>query len=264
MFTLFTKKSGSVRIKRDKSMWDPMQHPSAPTHMQFSSDGQYIKTFTRDYGIVHWKLDREARKGEILGHLPDPDKVKWHGDPLIAGWDTKGLMQPEWDGTDLNQCSVTKDRRFIAASDDYGTVRLHTYPAVDHTACHEYRGHSSFVVGCTFLSDSSHLITTGGRDMGIFQWRLVEGPQEAETSSEDRSSEDRPISNDCGWKVYDESTSDDEESDGDVGQVLDHDEESDGNANRPHHEIEDISKFDEVTSGNLIDELDDDDQPSEL
>jgi len=155
--------------------WAPLKHTAAPTNLQFSEDGKMVKTLTRDYAICHFDLDPEKKKGKYEAHQPDPDEVKWADDPLIAGWDTMGLYQHEWDGTDLNDAAVTSDKKLIVSGDDYGCVRLHNYPAIDPTACLEYRGHAEFVVGVEFLADSSQLITCGGNDMAIFQWKVMKG-----------------------------------------------------------------------------------------
>lgn len=155
--------------------WPPLNHVAAPTNVQFTADGKLVKTLTRDYEIAHWRLDADKKKGSFEASQPDPDKTEWADDPLIAGWDTQGLYQPGWDGTDLNDATVTSDNKLIASGDDYGCVRLHNYPAVDPSACLEYRGHAEFVVGVEFLRDDSQLITCGGNDMAIFQWQLIKG-----------------------------------------------------------------------------------------
>lgn len=38
---------------------------------------------------------------------------------------------------------------------------------------HVYSGHSSHVTNVDFLCDDSHLISTGGKDMSIMQWRVI-------------------------------------------------------------------------------------------
>merc|ERR1712100_151730 len=105
---------------------------AAPSHLQFSADHTMLRVFTRDYEISHWELDSDRRRGKRYTYLPDPDEVKWAGDPLIAGWDVQGLYQEEWDGTDLNDAAVLSsgDSPLIASGDDYGWVRLHNYPAL--------------------------------------------------------------------------------------------------------------------------------------
>jgi len=152
--------------------WEGLSHIAAPTHAQWSKDGKLVKTITRDYEIVHWKVDTKARKATFTPQIPDPDKVEWAGDPLVAGWDCQGLYQPGFDGTDLNDASLTRDRRLIMSGDDYGTVRVHNYPAVDPANHIAYGGHAEFVQGVSLLCDDSQLITCGGEDMAIFQWKL--------------------------------------------------------------------------------------------
>lgn len=97
------------------------------------------------------------------------------------------------------------NRKVIALADDFCKVHLFAYPCsrakVRHTpththssillclvslqrsACiyvclqapsHKYSAHSSHVTNVSFLYRDSHLISTGGKDMSIMQWRLVE------------------------------------------------------------------------------------------
>ena len=75
-------------------------------------------------------------------------------------------------GTDLNDATLTSDGKLIASGDDYGQVRLHNYPSTDPKTCGVYSGHIEFVVGVEFLRDDTQLITAGGEDMAVFQWRL--------------------------------------------------------------------------------------------
>jgi len=154
--------------------WKPATHRAAPTHIQWNADGTMLKVLTRDYEVAHWSLDKKARTLKFYPHIPDPDEVKWAGDPLIAGWDVEGCYQAEWDGTDLNDVSLSDDGIFLAAGDDFGMVRLFKYPAVSNKSdVHKrYLGHSSFVVGVEFCRNNEYLITCGGNDMAIFQWRL--------------------------------------------------------------------------------------------
>jgi len=154
--------------------WKAANHRAAPTHIQWSADGTIVKVLTRDYEIAHWMVDRETRSLKFYPHQPDPDEVKWAGDPLVAGWDVQGCYQAEWDGTDLNDVTLSGDGQFLVAGDDFGMVRMYKYPAVSNKpeAHRMYLGHSSFVVGVEFCRDDKYLITCGGNDMAIFQWKL--------------------------------------------------------------------------------------------
>lgn len=143
---------------------------AAPSHVQFSADNTMLRVFTRDYEISHWQLDNRTKRGARITTLPDPDVVAWAGDPLIAGWDVQGLYQAEWDGTDLNDACVSGN--LIASGDDYGWVRLHNYPAINRDMHRKYQAHSAFVVGTEWTGKGDYLMSVGGNDCAIFQWRL--------------------------------------------------------------------------------------------
>jgi len=143
---------------------------AAPSHVQFSADNTMLRVFTRDYEISYWKLEALGRRAKRVTTIPDPDEVKWSGDPLIAGWDVQGLYQADWDGTDLNDAAVSKN--LIASGDDYGWVRLHNYPAINREQHKGYQAHSAFVVGVEWTGSGDYLMTVGGNDYAIFQWKL--------------------------------------------------------------------------------------------
>lgn len=154
-----------------------MDFTASPTHLRWSEDGTHLATFTRDYEIMHWKLDFENKTVAHELYSEDPDVVKYVGDPLIAGYDVMGCYQNNlgWDGTDLNYVALGAKRGIVASGDDFGTVRIHNYPALDESAHFAYSGHSAFVVGLGFVNDDDkekYLISVGGGDKAIFKWRI--------------------------------------------------------------------------------------------
>jgi len=165
------------------------------THLQFSTCGNWLKTFSKDYDIMCWTLDRDREDCEHHTYLIDPDFLKWSGDPIIAGYDVMGLYQTNatWDGTGLNCCSLARggllegDSNYVVSGDNFGTVRLFNYPAVNEEANWEFKGHGAFVVGCKFLASMTTLITVGGGDRAIFQWRLEDTAPEHWTMKQGKS-----------------------------------------------------------------------------
>ena len=63
----------------------------------------------------------------------------------------------------------------MATADDFGTVKLYKFPAHEQKemAHHKYYGHSSHVTNVSFSNDGRYVITTGGEDKSIFQWKYV-------------------------------------------------------------------------------------------
>lgn len=159
------------------------QKTSACTHVQFSEDGKLFKSFGRDYEIQYWNIFKSTKKVKTHPYLVDFNKVKFVGSPLIAGWDTQGLLQRGMDGTDINTCSVTKnesdelsmenDNRLLVCGDDFGRVWLHNYPALDCTKAKSFPGHSAFVVDVKWSYDDTKVISIGGGDQAVFVWNRV-------------------------------------------------------------------------------------------
>lgn len=161
--------------QRTLDLWPQrLREVAAPSHLRWSEDNTMLAAFTRDYEISYWKLDTGSRKCKRVTNIPDPDVVMWTGDPLIAGWDVQGLYQDEWDGTDLNDAAVTGtgSDALIASGDDYGIVRLHNYPCINNKISKMYHCHSAFVVGVEWTGPGDYLLTVGGNDYAIFQWKL--------------------------------------------------------------------------------------------
>ena len=76
----------------------------------------------------------------------------------------------------------------MVTADDGGAVKLFAYPAVVEDAAHRtYRGHSSHVTCARFSPDGERVISSGGRDRCVFQYRVW--PVEAR--SRDRRRRDR-------------------------------------------------------------------------
>lgn len=67
----------------------------------------------------------------------------------------------------------------LASADDFGLVKLFRYPCpVEKAAYQKYNGHSAHVTNVRFNKRGDYLISTGGGDLSIFQWKF--GNQEEE------------------------------------------------------------------------------------
>ncbi len=63
----------------------------------------------------------------------------------------------------------------LVTGDDFGKVKLFRYPAVDKSSnAASFIGHSSHVTQVRFSHDSKFIISTGGADLSIMQWKLQE------------------------------------------------------------------------------------------
>ena len=81
----------------------------------------------------------------------------------------------------IRDCFIAlQDECVVCTVDDFGAVRLFAYPSdVGRAAYFEYLGHSAHVTNCCFMFNDKHLITVGGADRCVFQWRHLEGDEDA-------------------------------------------------------------------------------------
>ncbi|MCQ2816775.1 MAG: hypothetical protein MJ252_05860 [archaeon] len=79
------------------------------------------------------------------------------------------------EGDDINAVDVDKERKYIITSDDFSAIKLFRYPAPYGSAeFQKYTGHSDEVTNIRFTSDNKHVISTGGNDKSVFQFKFVE------------------------------------------------------------------------------------------
>jgi len=118
----------------------------------------------------------EAATGE---HFQRPSKladVSWASMTCVLSRGTLGIWQKGMDGTDINAVDRSPSGSLIATADDFGTVRVFAYPCTEEfSPSVAYKGHSSHVTCCRWYScdgkNDSYLLTTGGEDKCVFQWR---------------------------------------------------------------------------------------------
>ena len=149
-------------------------HSAAVRHLDWSEDSSVLSSDGADYELLYW----DARTGRQ--NLESQMDAEWATWTRVLGFPVMGVWAPGSDGTDVNACDRSPDNEFLVTADDHGGVKLFAYPAVVEDAAHrEYRGHSSHVTCVRFSPDGERVITAGGRDRCVFQYRVwpVEAPE---------------------------------------------------------------------------------------
>ncbi|XP_070578135.1 77 kDa echinoderm microtubule-associated protein-like isoform X3 [Ptychodera flava] len=144
-------------------------HTSFITHLDWSSDSQYIQSNSGDYEVLFWNAT-SCRQVTSSSTMRDVDWATHH---CTIGFPVCGIWQEGADGSDVNAVCRSNDRTVIATGDDFGKVNLYRYPCCQPKSHgHSYSGHSSHVTCVRFLKSDNRLISTGGKDMSIMQWKL--------------------------------------------------------------------------------------------
>ncbi|ROL44990.1 Echinoderm microtubule-associated protein-like 1, partial [Anabarilius grahami] len=145
-------------------------HSSFITHLDWSVDSQYLVSNSGDYEILYW-IPSVCKQVVSVETTRD---IEWATFTCTLGFHVFGLWPDGSDGTDINAVCSSYAKRLLATGDDFGKVHLFAFPCSQSRApSHIYGGHSSHVTNVNFLFDDSHLVSTGGKDMSVMQWRVV-------------------------------------------------------------------------------------------
>ncbi|MED6272150.1 Echinoderm microtubule-associated protein-like 4, partial [Characodon lateralis] len=146
-------------------------HSSYITHLDWSPDNKFIMSNSGDYEILYWDIQNSC---QLIRNRSECKDINWATYTCVLGYHVFGVWPEGSDGTDINALMRSHNRRVIALADDFCKVHLFAYPCSRFKApSHKYSAHSSHVTNVSFLYSDSHLISTGGKDTSIMQWRLV-------------------------------------------------------------------------------------------
>ncbi|XP_041107459.1 echinoderm microtubule-associated protein-like 4 [Polyodon spathula] len=147
-------------------------HSSYITHLDWSPDNKFIMSNSGDYEILYWDIPNGCK---LIRNRSECKDINWATYTCVLGFHVFGVWPEGSDGTDINALVRSHNRKVIALADDFCKVHLFQYPCSRPKApSYKYSAHSSHVTNVSFVHSDSHLISTGGKDTSIMQWRLIE------------------------------------------------------------------------------------------
>uniref|UniRef100_A0A8C0H466 EMAP like 2 n=1 Tax=Chelonoidis abingdonii TaxID=106734 RepID=A0A8C0H466_CHEAB len=148
-------------------------HSSFITHLDWAADSSCFVTNSGDYEILYWD-PTTCRQIPNTGAVRN---LEWATASCVLGFGVFGIWPEGADGTDINAVCRSHDGKLLASADDFGKVHLFSYPCCQPRApSHAAGGHSSHVTNVAFLHDDSQLLSTGGTDTSVLQWRCSPHP----------------------------------------------------------------------------------------
>lgn len=148
-------------------------HSSFITHLDWSKDGCFIVSNSGDYEILYWDI---AGGCKLLRNRFESKDREWASFTCVLGFHVIGVWLEGSDGTDINALCRSHNERVVAVADDFCKVHLFQYPCPKPKApSHKYEGHASHVTNVCFTHNDSHLLSIGGKDTCILQWKVTGG-----------------------------------------------------------------------------------------
>jgi WD40 repeat protein len=149
-------------------------HNASISNLDWSKDSTAIQSNCIAYELLFHNIDTSNLDASATNPKSSEFKdVEWATQKCKMGWPVRGIWEDGMDGSDINNCDRSVDGSLIASADDWGRVNLYRYPVGDDNEKTSYdNAHSSHVVDVRFTLDGQHLLSTGGNDKCILQWKL--------------------------------------------------------------------------------------------
>ncbi|CAG9860783.1 unnamed protein product [Phyllotreta striolata] len=144
-------------------------HSSAIIHLDWAVNNQTLRSNSVDFELLFWNT-------ETCRQIPQANvrDVEWATNTCTLTFDTIGIWSDYTEGLDVICCDRSHDSELLVTGDDFGKVKLYSYPTSQpKSLCHTFTGHSSYVTGVKFMKDNSRIISVGGNDTAVVQWRVT-------------------------------------------------------------------------------------------
>lgn len=162
---IYFYKSKDGKFKR---MGNFNKHNSYITHFDFAANGQAMQSNCGAYELLFCN----PNNGQHITSATSLKDTTWETWTCTLGWPVQGIWPPFSDGTDINAVARSNNFQMLATADDFGKLKLFRYPCTSKDCQSlEYKGHSSHVTNVRWSPNDDYLITLGGNDRCIFQWR---------------------------------------------------------------------------------------------
>jgi microtubule-associated protein-like 6 len=139
------------------------------THIDFSANSAYIQGNSGAYELIFYN----SSDGQQLLSASSVKDEAWDTQTCVLGWSVQGLWPEVFDGNDINAAHLAKRRKMIASVDEFGQFKVVKNPALDKRADAAIGyGHSRHCTNVRWNEDENFVMTTGGSDRTVMQWRV--------------------------------------------------------------------------------------------
>eukprot|EP00606_Chrysophyceae_sp_TOSAG23-5_P000614 GSChrysophyteH2.ASY1.ANO1.813.1 assembled CDS len=146
------------------------KHNSVINHLDLSANGRYMQSNCSAYELLFC----DTTTGSQVVNADELKDVPWDSWTCTLGWPVQGIWATGMDGSDINTVSRSSSGHLVATGDDFGKIRLFRYPSISaQSSSLSYSGHSSHVMNVGWTAADECLISCGGNDKCVMQWKHV-------------------------------------------------------------------------------------------
>ncbi|XP_074487309.1 echinoderm microtubule-associated protein-like 6 isoform X4 [Sebastes fasciatus] len=156
------------------------------THIDWDSRGKLLQVNTGAKEQLFFEAPRGRKQNISVAEFEKLDWASWTSvlGPACEGiWPTLSFV---------NAASLTKDCKLLATGDDFGFLKLFSFPSRGQFAkFKKYVGHSTNVTNVRWSNDDSVLLSVGGADTALMIWtREPSGHKESKAVDSEESDDD--------------------------------------------------------------------------
>ena len=144
------------------------KHNSYICSVDWSADGSYLRTVCGAHELLFYTT---ADCEQDPSGASNTVSTEWATGHAKYGWLVEGIFPRGVDGTHINDVEFTPDQSLIATGDDYGLVNIWRNPSRHGHKCVSLRGPSEHVTRVRFMRGGEYLISAGGYDQTVMQWK---------------------------------------------------------------------------------------------
>ncbi|XP_074248945.1 echinoderm microtubule-associated protein-like 5 isoform X5 [Saimiri boliviensis] len=156
--------------QRYKKVGECLGSLSFITHLDWSSDSRYLQTNDGNGKRLFYRMPG----GKEVTSTEEVKGVHWASWTCVSGLEVNGIWPKYSDINDVNSVDGNYIGQVLVTADDYGIIKLFRYPCLRKGAkFRKYIGHSAHVTNVRWSHDYQWVISIGGADHSVFQWKFI-------------------------------------------------------------------------------------------
>jgi len=146
-------------------------HKSFIVSLDWSADSTFIRTVCGAHELLFFTVGEDGAIEQDQSGATNTTETEWASSSNKYGWLVTGIFPSGTDGTHINHVDHSADGSLVVTGDDFGLVNIWRNPALKGHRPISLRGHSEHVVRTRFMQGDNYIISIGGYDKTVFQWK---------------------------------------------------------------------------------------------